>query len=287
MTDTIDAEEYKEEVRSEWSSAAPGWHRWLHTLEGDDAGPVVTRALLDAARLSPGDVVLDVGAGYGEPGLTAARAVGPDGRVVCLDISGDMLAFAEERARAAGLDNVTFVEGDIETAELDDQSFDVVLSRATLMYALDPSAVLRQLRRSLRPGGRIAVTVWATPDRVAFAAPVPVMAEVAGVTPPADGPGPFALGGDGVLEQLVRAAGFRDVAAGEAVAVYETPSREVCTEWLRDVAPPISQLVVDQSAEVQDRVWSAVTDAWAPFEGDDGRVRLPCTAVWVTGTNPE
>ena len=103
--------------------------------------------------------MLDVGSGYGEPGLTAAQAVGPTGHVTCLDISADMLAFAEERRRSRGLANVTFVEGDIETTQLEPEGFDVVLSRATLMYAADPLATLRRLKTALRPGGRLAAAV--------------------------------------------------------------------------------------------------------------------------------
>ena len=71
------------------------------------------------------------------------------------------------------------------------------------------------------------------------------------------------------------------------VAVYELPDREACTRWLRDVAPPITDLIADQPASIQDALWDRVTDAWAPFEGDDGRVRLPCTAIWASGTNPD
>ena len=156
-TQTSDDRDYKETVRREWTAAASGWRKWFEMHEAEAAGRAVTSALLERVGLQPGDVVLDVGAGYGEPGLSAAALVGRDGHVTCLDISGDMLAFAEERARAAGLSNVRFVEGDIESAELAPGSYDVVLSRAALMYASDPLATLRQLRRSLRarrPPGR-------------------------------------------------------------------------------------------------------------------------------------
>ncbi|MGH9258884.1 MAG: methyltransferase domain-containing protein, partial [Acidimicrobiales bacterium] len=127
-TEINDDHDYKAGVRREWTAAAAGWQRWLETLEAEDAGPAVTRVLLEQADLQLGDVVLDVGSGYGEPGLSAATAVGPDGHVSCLDISGDMLAFAETRARAAGLSNVSFVETDIEALELAPASLDVVLS---------------------------------------------------------------------------------------------------------------------------------------------------------------
>ena len=286
-TQTSDDRDYKETVRREWTAAAAGWRKWFEMHEAEAAGRAVTSALLERVGLQPGDVVLDVGAGYGEPGLSAAALAGRDGHVTCLDISGDMLAFAEERARAAGLSNVRFVEGDIESAELAPGSYDVVLSRAALMYASDPLATLRQLRRSLRARGRLAAAVWATPDKVAFATPVPIMLEALGIDAPAGGPGPFALGEPGALGNLVAQAGFTDVAAGTTVAVYELPNREACTRWLRDVAPPITDLIADQPATIQDGIWDRVTDAWAPFQGDDGRIRLPCTAIWASGTNPD
>jgi ubiquinone/menaquinone biosynthesis C-methylase UbiE len=285
-TEINDDHDYKASVRREWTAAAAGWQKWLQTLEAEDAGPAVTRALLERADLQLGDVVLDVGSGYGEPGLSAATAVGPDGHVTCLDISGDMLAFAETRARAAGLSNVFFVEADIEAdveaLELAPASLDVVLSRAAIMYASNPLETLRRLHTALRPGGRLAVAVWATPDKVAFATPVAVMIETLGIEPPAPGPGPFALGADGALEALVRDAGFTDVVAGTALAVYETASAEACTEWIRDVAPPITELIADQPASIQQDIWDRVTRAWAPFQGPDGAVRLPCTAVCVS-----
>jgi trans-aconitate methyltransferase len=193
-----------------------------------------------------------------------------------------MLAFAETRARAAGLSNVSFVEADIEAFELAPASLDVVLSRAAIMYASNPCETLRRLHCALRPGGRLAVAVWATPDKVAFATPVAVMIETLGVAPPAGRPGPFTLGADGVLEELVRDAGFTDVVARTALAVYETASAEACTEWIRAVSPPITELIADQPASVQQDVWDRVTRAWAPFQGPDGAVRLPCTAVCVS-----
>jgi ubiquinone/menaquinone biosynthesis C-methylase UbiE len=281
MTETQTDDTYKASVRREWTAAAPGWRKWFDTTEAETAGRGLTRVLLEQVDLRAGDDVLDFGSGYGEPGLSAAAAVGPDGTVTCLDISGDMLAFAEERARAAGLSNARFIEADIEAAALGSDRFDVVLSRAALMYATDPLETLRQLRACLRPGGRLAVAVWATPDKVAFATPVPVMVEMLGIDPPAAGPGPFALGEAGALADLVTRAGFTGVTSGEALVVYETPTAEMCTQWLRDVAPPITELIADQPPSVQEEVWQRVTEAWIPFQNDDGTVRLPCTAVWV------
>jgi cyclopropane fatty-acyl-phospholipid synthase-like methyltransferase len=86
-TTTFDPAQYKADLRTEWRNAAPGWRAWLEVLEAADGGQAVSRSLVELARIGPGDAVLDVAAGYGEPGLTAARAVTPGGHVVCTDIS--------------------------------------------------------------------------------------------------------------------------------------------------------------------------------------------------------
>src|SRR5688500_14599374 len=101
------------------SSMADGWRRWHDVIEADDGGALLSAKLVQLAQLGPGDVVLDVAGGYGEPSLAAARVVGPSGRIVCNDISGEMLAFGQERAAAAGLSNIEFVECDAERLDLD------------------------------------------------------------------------------------------------------------------------------------------------------------------------
>ena len=285
-TETSNDQAYKDTVRREWTAAASGWRKWFEVTEAPAAGRAITGTLLERAQLRTGDHVLDVGSGYGEPGVSAAAHVGKNGSVTCLDISGDMLAFAEARARAAGLSNVAFIEADIESADLEPGAYDVVLSRAALMYASDPLEAFRKLRGLLRPGGRLAVAVWATPDKVAFATPIPVMVDMVGLELATSGPGPFALGEPGALDNLVRQAGYTDVASGTTLALLELLNPAACTEWLRDCAPPISDLIADQPASVQNEVWDRVTAAWTPFQSDDGRVRLPCTAVWASGTNP-
>ena len=282
---TFDPDQYKASIRAEWRAAAPGWWAWVEVLEAEDGGGAVSRTLVELARIGPGDVVLDVAAGYGEPGLTAARTVAPGGRVVCTDISAEMLTLARERAAAEGLDNLQFVERDAEELRFEEASFDAVLSRQGLQFLPDVSGVLSRLHAFLKPRGRLAAAVWGPPGTVQFAAPVPVIrAELQLPPPPAGIPGPFALADAAQLAELVEAAGFTDVQTGTVTAIYQTDSAELATRWLRAVAPPISSLVDGRPPEVQDRVWAKVTQAWAPYTTADGRVRLENQAVWVTGT---
>jgi SAM-dependent methyltransferase len=170
---TFDAVQYKTRLRAEWRDAPLGWRVWFDVLDAENAGFAVSRRLIQLAGIGPGDAVLDVAAGYGEPGLTAARAVAPNGLVVCTDISGEMLSYGAERAAAEGLDNVKFIECDAEELVFDEGSFDAVLSRQGLQFLPDVGGVLARLYAFLKPHGRLAAAVWGQPTTVQFAAPVP------------------------------------------------------------------------------------------------------------------
>jgi SAM-dependent methyltransferase len=280
MTESFDPLAYKQIQRSQWRDAAVGWRRWYDVLEA--GSEVVSRILVDRAGIGPGDAVLDVGSGYGEPALSAARRVAPNGRVVAADIATTMLDFARERAVEAGLDNVEFVEADAEALSFADETFDAIVSRQTLQFLPDVSGTLERLRAFLKRDGRFVAAVWGPPGTVQFAHPIPVIIEALDLPAPTPGrPGAFALGDPDRLSRLVAAAGFRDVETGSLTVVFETGSPEDFTQFIRDVAPPIANLVNGQPPEVQDQVWRKVTAAWAPYLTSDGHVRTENQAIWV------
>ncbi len=286
----FDEVEYKTGLRREWREAAPGWQRWLGVLEADEAMPRIGRPLLEATRLAPGDRVLDVGSGYGEPGLTVARMVDPGGHVTLQDLSGEMLATARRRVEAADLDDVEIelVECDADELTPSPGAFDAVLARSVLMYLAGPETALARLRAGLRPGGRLAASTWAGPEQVGFAAPVAVIRRMLDLPPPPTyRPGLFALADPERLRVVTTAAGFADVELDSATVVFEFASPAEATRFLRDCAPPVTALVESEPSDVQERVWQRVTDeAWEPYLDADGRVRLTNLAHLVTATNP-
>jgi ubiquinone/menaquinone biosynthesis C-methylase UbiE len=110
------------------------------------------------ADLRPGEVVLDLGSGGGIDVLLSARRVGPAGKVYGLDMTDEMLALARQNQRKAGVDNVEFLKGEIESVPLPDASVDVIISNCVINLSTDKDRVLAEAFRVLRPGGRFAVS---------------------------------------------------------------------------------------------------------------------------------
>ena len=200
--------EYKATPREAWSAAAEAWRRWWRVFES--GAQHLNERLVEFAGARPGHRVLDVAAGIGEPALTAARAVGAGGSVLATDISPAILRFAASEARRAGRSNITTKAMDGENLELDDASFDVVLSRVGLIYFPDQRRALTEMKRVLVPGGRVAAIVYSTADKNGFfSVPVSIIRRHAKLGPPLPGqPGPFSLGGPGALRDAFERAGF-------------------------------------------------------------------------------
>src|SRR2546423_14047803 len=130
----VDPVAFRTTQQQQWDSAATGWRKWSELIERAASG--ISERLVELAGVKPGSRVLDVAAGYGEPALTAAKVVGPDGSVIATDISPEMLAYGRERGEAAGVDNLEFVESDAMSLDFPADSFDAALSRWGII--LDP-----------------------------------------------------------------------------------------------------------------------------------------------------
>lgn len=279
-------DEFKAGQRQDWNHVSAGWEQWWETLEQGAAH--ISQHLLDLAQIAPGHQVLDIATGIGEPAVSAARRTGPHGRVVATDQAADMLAIARRRAAAEGLTNIEFLEGDGETLQLGDSSFDAVLCRWGLMFFPDPALALRSILAHLKPGGRLAAAVWSTPDKVpSISLPMNIVRSMLDLPPPDSGlPSPFCLADQERLEQLLQQAGFTDISIGPAPVTFVMPSAQAYTRFTLDVSAPLVKLLEGLPAAQRDAVIAAITDKVAELATDGGRIELEGEAICIGGRRP-
>jgi ubiquinone/menaquinone biosynthesis C-methylase UbiE len=264
--------EFKETTRRQWQEAAAAWHRWGAVLR-DWLGPVTTM-MLDLARLGPGDVVLDVAAGAGEPALSAAERVGPSGKVLATDISANILSFARLEARERGLSDAAFqtLVMDGENLDLEDDSFTVAFSRLGLIYFPDRVRGLSEMRRVLTPGGRAVVASFTTPERNRFfSMPIGIIRRRAHLAPPTpDQPGPFSLGSDAVMAETFAQAGFHSIETHVVAPVLHLPSAATCVQFERESFAALHQMMSDLSDAERTEVWAEIEQELRQFEEQSG-----------------
>ncbi len=269
-----------------WDAAcASSWDKWFHVIEAA-AGPLSAR-MLDMAGVASGQHVLDIATGLGEPAVSAARRVGPEGSVLGIDLSADMLGFARRRAAGLGLGNIAFHEMDANELGLNQPAFDAALSRWGLMFMSDLAATLADIRRCLMPGGALAAAVWGPPERApSVSLSARVIRERLGMAPPDEGAlTPFALCNVEAFLALLRDSGFRDV-EGEWVPVEMVfESAEKFTEFRWDRSAALRKLIVDYPEKERDAAWRAVTEAARGYEASDGSVRMTNQAFCAVGRN--
>jgi SAM-dependent methyltransferase len=274
---------YKETTRDQWDGAAAAWDAWDPVLE--DWLGAATDTMLDLAHIAAGSRVLDVAAGAGGQSVAAARRAGPDGRVLATDISPEILRRADHRLAVAGLANAATMVMDGEDIAVQPGHYDAVISRVGLIYFPDRQRALAGIRRALRPGGRIAVIVYADASTNGFfSVPVSIIRQAAGLGPPLPGqPGPFSLGADGVLAAELAAAGFRDVEIREVDAPLRLPSAADCLRFERESFGALQQMLAGLAEPEREAAWAQVGDALKQFEGPDG-FSGPCRLLVGAGT---
>ena len=282
---TFDPDKFRATTRAQWEAAAEAWDRWAPLL-ARWLGPA-TEAMLDVAGVGPGARVLDIAAGAGEQTLAAARRAGPAGYVLATDISPTILRYASAAAAKAGLANV-------ETRELDGErhdllpaaSFDAAISRVGLIYFPDQQRALAGIRHALRPGGRFAAVVYSTPEKNPFfALPVGIIRRRAQLPPPLPGqPGPFSLGGEGVLARTLEQAGFRDVEVRKVDSPVRLPTAAECVRFERESFGALHQMMAGMGDDERADTWDEIESTLARFETSEEGFVGPCEMLVGSGT---
>ena len=276
----MDAEAYRAESRERWEAAAAGWGQERAAFQRDTVA--VSQWMLDAAHLQPGHTVLELAAGPADLGLMAAELVAPDGRAIITDGAEAMLEVARARAEELGATNVEIRQMEAEWIDLAAASVDAVLCRWGYMLLADPEAALRETRRVLRPGGRVALAAWAGPEENPwFAVMGRVFIERGLMAPePPDMPGPLAFGRrPGQIEELLDAAGFDDIEADTVDFAFRAASLDEFWEQSIRRSGRFSAIVARLEPAEHYRLRDAVDAAFGPYADEGGAVEVPARAL--------
>ena len=270
----------------QWRETASYWTKHHDTIR--TMFVPLTRALIEQARIAPGQSVIDVAGGSGEPSLTIAEAVGPLGFVMCTDAIAEMVAVAEREALDRGLKNVKFRQCTADSLPFANELFDVAVSRLGVMFFPDPLAAVREMLRVIKPGGRVAFAVWGKSDINPYACVVTgVLSRYVPPTPlTPDAPDAFRFAEPGKLVRILEDAGAIDVnecAVKFDIAAPLSPEefwtmRSEISETLREKLKTLSS---EDKRRLADEVQEAVREFFP-----DGHMRFPAQMLIVSGAKP-
>ena len=268
-----------------WAGVAGQWGDQAEEI--DERGAAITETMLARTAPAPGERVLELACGPGGAGLAAAALVGDSGEATLSDAVPAMVAIAAARAADRGLGSVRTAVLDLDQIDRPDGSYDVVLCREGLMFAVEPAGAVREIHRVLRPGGRVAVAVWGPRAQNPWLALVldAVGAELGMPVPPPGIPGPFSLDDRDGLATLLAGAGLADVVVEDVAVPLRSPSFEAWWTRTTALAGPLAAIV----AGLPDATRAALADrlraALIPYTSPAG-VELPGLAVVASGRRP-
>lgn len=247
----------KEQQKEMWNKFSPGWKRW------DDLSMDFLKPMGDEIihLIKPGDtdIVLDVASGTGEPGLTIATML-KGGKVVAIDLAEGMLEVAQENATRRGIKNFEIVACDVCELPFPDNSFDAISCRMGFMFFPDMLLAAKEMVRVLKPGGRIAATVWSGPERNLWASSIlGIINKNMQLPPPPPGaPGLFRCAKSGFIADLFEQVGLNNISETEVRGKLNIGNRKVYWNFMTEVAAPVAAALSNADCEMTIKIRSEV-----------------------------
>lgn len=277
-------EEIREQQKASWNKFSSGWKKW-DELTMDFLKPMGTE-IIKELNLKNTDIVLDVAAGTGEPGLTIAAAI-PEGKVIITDLAEDMLEIARENAMLRGIKNIETMVCDVCELPFPDNTFDAISCRFGFMFFPDMLLAAKEMTRVLKPGGRIATAVWNIPEKnfwvTAIMGTINRNMELSG--PPPGAPGMFRCAENGFMTNLFEQAGLKNTSQKEINGKLNSKTTDTYWNMMTEVGAPIvaalSKADDAMKAKIKSEVYELVNQKYP-----DGNVVIDCSALVIYGEKP-
>ena len=267
----------RESTRRAWNESVESYRRAMRLFEpyGFDLLARVNPKIRESA--------LDLATGLGEPAMSIARMVGPEGRVVGIDLSEQMVELATRIAKERRIPGLTFLAMDAEMLDFPDESFDLVTSRFGFHMFAHPETVAKEAHRVLRPKGRIGIVVWSTAEKsTAINAVVAPMLEFAEPDETGYRPTPFELGGPGELTTLLANAGFVETQEERRTHTIAFKDEAECIEILVE-GTSLGRSIKEEDPSVQKKILAGTRANLRKWKSRKG-IQIPCEGVIVTAT---
>jgi SAM-dependent methyltransferase len=279
-----DPDTFRAASRGRWEEAAGGWAAARAAFQADTAP--VSHWLVDAITPQPGHTVLELAAGPGDTGLLAAELLRPGGKLISTDGAIAMVEVARARAAELGLEDVVETKPmEVEWIDLPTATIDAVLCRWGYMLVPDPETALRETRRVLKPGGRVAFAVWAAAEHNPWMTGRRLV-ELGFTEPPPPGtPGPFSLADPDLVLELLYGAGWTDDIVIEPLDfTFHAPSTDAWWALQLDCSISLKELVAGLSPADHYKLRDAVDADLAAFADAEGRLRIPARTLVASAT---
>jgi ubiquinone/menaquinone biosynthesis C-methylase UbiE len=262
---------FKDLERAGWIAKAPEYDAWIGAVTAGAIDP-----LLDAVKISPGSLVLDVACG---PGYAAAKATERGAFARGVDFAPTMVAEARRR-----FPEVPFAEGDAEDLPFEDGSFDAIVCAFGLLHMANPDRAIAEAFRALRPGGRYAYTVWATPDRHQFFELLmgSIKAHGSMDVPLPSAPPIFRLADPNESRRAMASAGFSEISVADVPLLWHCKNGEAVIDMIYKSTVRSALMLEYQTAEARERIHRAIVEGAERYrKGEDHTFAFP--AVLVAG----
>ena len=274
-------EQIRDQQKETWNKFSPGWKKW-DELTMDFLKPMGDE-IIHLLNPEANDVVLDIAAGTGEPGLSIAAKVA-NGKVIITDLSEGMLEVAKENAVKRGISNIETKVCDVCDLPFEDNTFDSISCRLGFMFFPDMQLAAKEMYRVLKPGGKIATTVWAAPDKnfwsTATLAVINKNMEIP--APPREAPGLYRCAQRGLVSGLLNGVGFKNVSESEVKVKLNAGTTETYWNFMTDVVAPVVAAMSKADEAMKSNIKSEVLESVLQ-KYTEGEIAIDGNAIIVYG----